>query len=202
MARITSWRAAWDARGMVSRWFRWLDIAALAGTCLCLLVAFVFQLTLGDLPCAFCNLQRLGFLIFGAGLFLNMRYGTSPWNYALSAAGALVGSLIGLLQMFVHALPGTPPTGTALLGLHMYFWTYLVLTGAVFYTICALVCFAACPGDRTPRRSTGTAIVSAVFILLVGANLVSTFLENGFHPFKAGGQKHYAMLYDGDVMKP
>ncbi|MBP0595304.1 hypothetical protein J8I87_37800 [Paraburkholderia sp. LEh10] len=41
-----------------------------------------------------------------------------------------------------------------------------------------------------------------LFIALVGANLVSAFLQNGFHSFKAGGQKHYEMLYDGDVMKP
>ncbi|MBN3779129.1 potassium-tellurite ethidium and proflavin transporter [Burkholderia sp. Ac-20345] len=45
-------------------------------------------------------------------------------------------------------------------------------------------------------------ITSSFAIALVGANLVSAFLQNGFHSFKAGGQKHYEMLYDGDVMKP
>ena len=185
---------------------RTFDTVVLAGVCLTLLMAFYYQLVLGELPCALCNLQRLGFMIFGAGLLLNVRYGTSPWNHLLSAAGALVGSLVALLQIFVHVLPGTPPTGTAFLGLHMYDWTYIALTGAIVYSLVSLA-FLAAGGRRRTRddaawRPPGAAAVSAAFIVLVGANLVSTFLENGFHPFKSGGQFHYEMLYDGDVMKP
>jgi disulfide bond formation protein DsbB len=184
---------------------RIFDTAALAGVCLTLLMAFYYQLVLGELPCALCNLQRLGFMIFGGGLLLNVRYGTSPWNHVVSAVGALFGSLTALLQVFVHVLPGTPPTGTAFLGLHMYDWTYVVLTLAIFYSVISLA-FLAGGRTRTPRdpawRPPGAAIVTALFVFLAGANLVSAFLENGFEPFKSGGQMHYRMLHDGDVMKP
>lgn len=185
-------------------WSRRLDVLALAGVCLSLCVAFTYQLALGELPCAFCNLQRLGFLVFGAGLFLNLRYGGGPWNYVLSAFGALAGSLTGLLQMFVHAPAGTPPTGSAFLGLHMYTWSYIVLTAAIFYALLSLAFMAAARWERTdahPRDwSAGARVVSLLFLLLVAANLTSTFLQNGFGPFKGGGQQHYRMLYDGDVM--
>jgi disulfide bond formation protein DsbB len=187
---------------------RTTDALALAGVCLCLAVAFVYQLVLGELPCALCNLQRVAFMIFGGGLLLNLRFGISPWNYVLSAAGALVGSLVALLQMFVHVLPGTPPTGSAFLGLHMYTWTYVILTVAVVYTLLSIATYAAnAASTRTQALQptgdpVGKTLLSAVFLFLVGANLVSAFLENGFHPFKAGGQQHYQMLYDGDVMKP
>lgn len=185
---------------------RAFDTAALAGVCLVLMTAFYYQLVFGELPCALCNLQRLGFMIFGGGLLLNIRYGTSPWNHVLSAFGALVGSLVALLQIFVHVLPGTVPTGTAFLGLHMYDWGYIALTAAIFYSLISLAFLAAAGRRRTDedatRRPPGATIVSTIFVILVGANLVSTFLENGFQPFKSGGQIHYQMLYDGDVMKP
>ncbi|WP_127092144.1 disulfide bond formation protein B [Aquabacter cavernae] len=185
---------------------RTFDLLALAGVCLTLVMAFYYQIVLGELPCALCNLQRLGFMVFGAGLLLNVRFGTSPWNHVLSAVGALFGSLTALLQVFVHVLPGTPPTGTAFFGLHMYDWTYVVLTGALVYCVLALAFQAASGRTRACEdptwRPPGAGPVSAVFILLVSANLVSAFLENGFEPFKSGGQLHYRMLYDGDIMKP
>lgn len=185
---------------------RTTDALAMSGICLSLLIAFYFQLIIGELPCALCNLQRVAFLAFGAGLFLNIRYGQNPWNYVLSAGGALVGSLTGLLQMFVHVLPGTPPTGTSFLGLHMYAWTYVILTLALGYALVALAFMASrkelIEVPLQPPRSVYEATIIVTFVLLTAANLISAFLENGFHPFKGGGQQHYQMLYDGDIMKP
>jgi len=191
---------------MVMKTIRIMDTWALAGICLCLAIAFYFQLAMGELPCALCYLQRVGFMMFGAGLLLNLRFGVSPWNHVLSAVGALIGSLVALLQMFVHVLPGTPHTGSAFLGIHMYGWSYMILTGAIFYALLG-VAFYATSAQRSAyngntERSAGPTIVSTVFVLLITANLLSAFLQNGFRSFKPGGQQHYQMLYDGDVMKP
>jgi disulfide bond formation protein DsbB len=185
---------------------RTTDMLAMSGIALSLLIAFYFQLMVGELPCALCNLQRVAFLAFSAGLLLNIRYGHKPWNYLLCAGAALVGSLTGLLQMFVHVLPGTPPTGTSFLGLHMYAWTYVILTLAFCYALVALAYMASGKHSaqvtaHADRSVYETAIIAAFVILTVG-NLISAFLENGFHPFKGGGQQHYQMLYDGDIMKP
>ncbi|MEP9354507.1 disulfide bond formation protein B [Xanthobacter sp. KR7-65] len=191
---------------MVMRLSRTFDVVALAGVCGTLVLAFYYQLVLGELPCALCNLQRLAFIIFGGGLLLNIRYGSNPWNYVMSAVAALVGSLISLLQMFVHAPPGTPPTGAAFLWLHMYDWGYIALTAAVFYSLFSLAYLANAfmhgKGEEAAGPPKGAAMVTMLFVILISAALVSAFLENGFEPFKSGGQIHYKMLYDGDVMKP
>jgi disulfide bond formation protein DsbB len=189
-----------------SRHMSAIDAAALLGICVVLIEAFYYQLVKGELPCAFCNLIRVGFMLLGSGLLLNLRFGTNAWNYVLSALGALIGSLISLLFMFAKAPAWTTPTGSAVFGLHMYTWTYIMFTAAVMF--CAvMLAFAwgnrdAAPAPVAGPYATFRSIATVAFILVVGANLVSAFLQNGFHPFKAGGQKHYQMLYDGDVMKP
>lgn len=184
-----------------------LEIAALAGICFLLLDAFFYQLVLGELPCAFCNLIRVCFMLFGSGLLLNQVFGINPWNYVLSGLGALIGSLLSLLFMFAKALPGSIPTGSAILGLHMYTWTFMVFTAALMVCLVMAVLYAQrdARDDGVPASSKRPALhswVIGVFVALVAANLVSAFLQNGFDHFRAGGQQHYQMLYDGDVMKP
>lgn len=189
-----------------SRHLSAIDAVALLGICLVLLGAFYYQLVKGELPCAFCNLIRVGFMLLGSGLLLNIRFGTNAWNYVLSAFGALIGSLISLLFMFAKAPAWTTPTGSAVFGLHMYTWTYILFTAAIMFCVVMLAFACGNPASVPPQAGGGYAtlrsIVTVAFIFLVGANLVSAFLQNGFHTFKAGGQKHYQMLYDGDVMKP
>lgn len=189
---------------------RLIDSLALCGVCFTLIAAFYFQLVWGELPCAFCNLIRVALIIFGGGLQLNLRFGLNPWNYVLSAVGALIGNLISLLFLFVKAPPNSVPTGSAVFGLHMYSWTFLLCTAAIIYCIFMLALCAQnvsrdiSEADFTPKRHTMAfdRTLIAVFIVLIGANVVSSFLENGFDTFKAGGQKHYRMLYNGDIMKP
>ena len=54
---------------------RTLDTTALAGICGVLLIAFFYQFMLGELPCPLCALQRVGFIVAGAALVLNLRAG-------------------------------------------------------------------------------------------------------------------------------
>jgi len=187
-----------------------LDLAALLGISVTLLAAFYFQLAWGELPCAFCNLIRVSLMIFGGGLLLNIWLGFSPWNYVLSAVGALICSLISLLFLFVKAPPDSVPTGSAVFGLHMYSWTFLVATAAGMYCVFMLAFYAMRPSlDASEILPSGAIlklkakpIITGLFIFLVGANVLSAFLQNGFDHFRAGGQQHYRMLYDGDIMKP
>ncbi len=182
-------------------------MAAIGGICFLLLDAFFYQLVLGELPCAFCNLIRVCLMLLGSGLLLNQVFGINPWNYVLSGFGALIGSLLSLLFMFAKALPGSTPTGSAILGLHMYTWTFMVFTAAIMFCLIMAVLYARrAPAEREPatrfQRSAAQNLIIGLFVLLVAANLVSAFLQNGFDHFRAGGQQHYQMLYDGDVMKP
>lgn len=182
-----------------------LELAAIAGICFLLLDAFFYQLVLGELPCAFCNLIRVCFMLLGSGLLLNRVFGINPWNYVLSAFGALIGSLLSLLFMFAKAPAWTKPTGSAILGLHMYTWTFMVFTAAIMFCLIMAVLYAqrdVRPGRTADSKSTLRKLIIGLFVALVAANLLSAFLQNGFDHFLAGGQQHYRMLYDGDVMKP
>jgi disulfide bond formation protein DsbB len=178
------------------------DTLALAGISFLLLDAFYFQLVEGELPCAFCNLIRVAFMVFGSGFLLNLNFRRSQWNYVLSAFGALVGSMISLLFMFAKAPPTTHPTGSAIFGLHMYTWTFLVFTAAIMYCLILTAFFVNSADASEPENAAISRWVAILFVSLVVANLTSSFLQNGFGTFKAGGQQHYQMLYDGDVMKP
>lgn len=171
-----------------------------------LLAAFYYQLILQELPCALCNLIRVAFLVLGSGFLLNTRFGTSPWNYMLSSAGALIGSLISLLFMFAKALPGTKPTGSAIWGFHMYNWTFVFFMMAIMLCL-LIVTLLAIDAKRENAHSSKQGgkfarFVVAFFMLMAFGNLASAFLQNGFGPFRASNQQHYEMLYDGDVMKP
>lgn len=183
-----------------------LDELGLLAISLLLLAAFYFQIVLHELPCALCNLIRVAFLLVGSGLLLNLRFGTHPWNYVLSAFGALIGSLISLLFMFAKALPGTPPTGSAILGFHMYNWTFVFFTMAIMFCLLALACYALDPQrEEMPlpgKKNKIARFATILFIMMAVGNLASAFLQNGFGPFRASNQQHYEMLYEGDVMKP
>jgi len=199
---------------MKEKHVRAIELAALFGVCFTLIEAFFFQLVWGELPCAFCNLIRVAIMVFGAGLLLNLRFGFNSWNYVLSAVGALIGSLISLLFLFIKAPPDSIPTGSAVWGLHMYSWTFLICTAAGLYCVLMLAIINTykinahtTPDDHTPSSQTLIQskirpMVMGLFIFLVGANVISSFLQNGFGTYKRGGQIHYEMLYDGDVYKP
>ncbi|NIE73633.1 disulfide bond formation protein B [Pantoea sp. Ap-967] len=184
-----------------------IELAAIAGICFLLLDAFFYQLVLGELPCAFCNLIRVCLMLLGSGLLLNRVFGINPWNYVLSAFGALIGSLLSLLFMFAKAPAWTKPTGSAIFGLHMYTWTFMVFTAAIMFCLIMAVLYArrdtqVSEPSSLAARPKAHGLIIGVFVALVAANLVSAFLQNGFDHFMAGGQQHYRMLYDGDVMKP
>ncbi|MEM5346271.1 hypothetical protein [Paraburkholderia azotifigens] len=88
----------------------------------------------------------------------------------------------------------------------MYTWTYAIFTAAVMYCVLMLCLHARTHATSSANtlqrpRSAVRSFAMVLFIALVGANLISAFMQNGSHSFKAGGQKHYEMLYDGDVMK-
>ena len=190
---------------------RVIETAALFGVSFTLIDAFYFQLVWGELPCAFCNLIRVSLMIFGGGLLLNLRFGFNPWNYVLSAIGALIGSLISLLFLFVKAPPSSVPTGSTVFGLSMYGWTFIICTAAIMYCVFMLAFNAQkAPASKAATPSSFDVTLESkilppvmwLFIFLVGANLVSSFLQNGFGTYKRGGQIHYEMLHNGDPYKP
>ena len=102
-----------------------------------LLAAFAFQLSLDELPCPLCLLQRVGFVIVAVGPILTIRYGPRPSHYALSLLGAVAGAILAARQILLHIIPPDPGYGTAFLGYHYYTWCFIIFVIAI--VLCALV---------------------------------------------------------------
>ncbi|WP_415070276.1 disulfide bond formation protein B [Polynucleobacter necessarius] len=61
--------------------------------------AFIDQLYFGELPCPLCLMQRIGFVIIGCALVLNIRCGAHSSHYGCGIVGGLVGMMVSLRQV-------------------------------------------------------------------------------------------------------
>lgn len=182
---------------------RALNAAGLLGCSLILLVAFWFQIVLGELPCPLCVLQRAAFTATGIGLVLNVCDRPRPSHYAIVILSAVVGGAISARQTALHIVPGTGTYGSDLFGLHFYVWALIAFTGIIIVT--AILCLwegQFSPESAMPRPETvsvlgqpiGTAppilpgtragaiglSVVLLFFVVALANAGSTFAECGF----------------------
>lgn len=161
--------------GYLARPLNALGLLAISGV---LLVAFVEQLVYGELPCPLCLLQRVGFVIVGAGLALNVLCGPRPAHYGLMLLGAFVGAAVALRQIALHVVPGTGAYGDPFLGLHYYTWAFIVFALVVAGSGLMLLLESQFSGTRRDRGGLGS-IAVGLFALVVLANGVSTVLECG-----------------------
>lgn len=103
-----------------------LNALGLLAVSLVLAAALFLQVTVGELPCPLCLLQRVGFVAVGFGLLLNVRFGPAPLHYGLVILGALYGAAAAGRQVLLHIVPGSGAYGSPLWGLHLYTWCLLL----------------------------------------------------------------------------
>jgi disulfide bond formation protein DsbB len=156
-----------------------LNMLGLLGISLVLMVAFYYQLALGELPCSLCLLQRAGFIAIGIAFLFNVRIGERASHYAM----ILAGSFISVRQVVLHLGAGDPGYGSTLFGLHFYTWALITAVGVVGYVALVFVLKDAV-GKRGAFEDTSmNELISnalfAIFALVIAANLVSTVLECG-----------------------
>jgi len=158
-----------------------MNALGLAAVCGVLLMAFIWQVAFDELPCPLCLLQRVGFVLVGIGLLLNVRFGPSPLHYALILFSALAGAFAAGRQMLLHIGPADPGYGSPFLGLHFYTWAFVLFVLAMAWTAAMLVIDRACAdAPRVRRNGPLVRAIIWLFFALVAANLVSTLLECGF----------------------
>ncbi|MBE7246160.1 MAG: disulfide bond formation protein B [Actinomycetospora chiangmaiensis] len=160
---------------------RTLNALGLLGCCAILLVAFGYQVLLGELPCPLCLLQRAAFAASGLGFALNVRFGLRPSHYGLAVLGALAGAGIAARQVALHIVPGTGGYGATLFGLHFY--TLALIAFAALIAAVAALLLIADTGRPMPWAGQGAGIFGTacllVFLGVVLANAVSTAAECG-----------------------
>ena len=151
---------------------------ALLGIVGMLSYAFVDQIYFGELPCPLCLMQRMGFVIIGFALVLNIRCGAHSSHYGWGIIGGLVGMMVSLRQVLLHILPGDKGFGTTFLELHFYTWAYVGYVGL----LAGLAILLMLPNRDVRSRSLVANSLVITFILLVLGNLISTLLECGIGP--------------------
>lgn len=161
---------------------RFFDTLALLGISAVLAVAFYYQLALGELPCPLCALQRVGFLVAGVGLMLNLRVGPSAANYGLVILASLAAGSASLRQIALHVVPGSGSYGSALFGFHFYTWAFLGYGALIAYVGVMLLASGGTRDERTTRMSGFETAACVLFLVLAVANVVSFFLECGLGP--------------------
>jgi disulfide bond formation protein DsbB len=161
---------------------RLLNAFGLAGVSAVLLVAFFYQLAMGELPCPLCLLQRGAFVALGLGFLLNIYLGSSTAHYALVIISAVAGAVTSARQVLLHFKPGDTGFGSALFGLHFYSWALIAFAASIVYA--AFLLFIESFERGSPRGPLDRTSVAAswLFLILVAANLVSTLLECGVGP--------------------
>lgn len=158
------------------------NLLAFCGILLLLICTFIFQFFLNELPCPLCLLQRIGFILTGIGFLLNMRYGFRPSHYSIALLGAIYIGFVALRQISLHILPGSGSYGSAIFGLHMYTWSFIVAVLIIFSTSIMLGIDRqyVLPHPSNTRYKLLTHSLFLIFLLLAIANAVADWSECGW----------------------
>lgn len=157
------------------------NIIELMGIVVMLLLAFVFQVVLNELPCPLCLLQRVGFLGVALGFLLNLRFGLRPSHYAIVLISALYTSFVALRQVALHVVPGTGVYGNAVFGLHLYTWCFVISMLVVVVTTFMLAVDRQYqrPHPANIRWRYLTHFLFIIVALLIVINITSVLFECG-----------------------
>lgn len=160
-----------------------INTLTLIGICFILLCAFILQLTLWELPCPLCLLQRIGLLAIAFGFLLNIHYRIRPQHYALSILAAVATGIAATRQVVIGALP-PHGYGYPIFGLHLYTWTALICVATIVYT-CILMFIPCQYNQAAPAEARSKPIRwlshfgFAFFVVILIANSISVYLECG-----------------------
>lgn len=164
---------------------RRLNALGMLAVCLVLILAYVYQFMLDELPCPLCLLQRVGFVAVGFGLGLNLLYGPHPRNYAIMLISAIFGASVSIRQILLHIVPGTGHYGSPVWGLHYYTWAGICFGLVVLLTAVLLLFerqFQSAEPLAREERFGGSKLAAFAFFLMVALavmNMVTTLLECG-----------------------
>ncbi|AUR51312.1 disulfide bond formation protein B [Aquella oligotrophica] len=180
---------------------RKLNLIALVVVSGILLTALYYQLFIDTiLPCALCNLQRIGFLLFGSGLLINIRSNNLKCGYLLCFISSILGSYVSLLHILVEIPPGMPQIGSTIFGVHMYGWAFVMFNLLTIYIVIARFLLDSSANYSIPKNKGCVNYLTGLFLAITITCLMSVFLETGLRPI-GFGQYHYWVIckYQGQT---
>ncbi len=157
---------------------KFINVFEIAGLWILMALALLIQFHLHELPCPLCLLQRFGFMAMMVALCLNFRFGYKASHVSLSLLFAVFTAFVALRQIALHAIPGTGSYGSAVFGLHLYTWSFIIAMAFVVFNSFVLSL------GRPDMNSKFWKKIHTVSFILVGIviviNIISVFLECGF----------------------
>ncbi|KJY87559.1 MULTISPECIES: disulfide bond formation protein B [Vibrio] len=156
-----------------------LNILGLFGMTLVLLIGFVLQFALNELPCPLCLLQRIGFAMVMFGFMLNIKYGVQQRHYGVVLIGALFGAATALRQVSLHVIPGTPGYGSAIFGMHYYTWAFVLFAATILAVAVLMMLWNQAWNNESYEMSKLGRLVCLLALSVVALNVISTFFECG-----------------------
>ena len=175
-----------------------------AGICGVLIGAFFVQFVEKELPCPLCMLQRMAMMLAAMGPFLligrirstgSVGVETMARAYGMSILAAVLGLVMSSRQVLLHILPGDPGYGSAVFGMHLYSWGVVVFLAVLVVSGLTMIMSGQLHIRKCSRPdSIATRIISWMFIVVIGANVVATFVESGFHPFLPDNPTGYELI--------
>lgn len=183
----------------VGFWLAHLFVLAYCGV---LLAAFGVQFIASEYPCPLCMLQRMAMVLATLGpayIIARTRngdvslrdYGT---GYGLSIVAAVAGGVISTRQVLLHIVPPDPGYGEPVMGIHLYTWA--LITFVVVIVFCGIsMIFADELVPRGVEFRLFSQLTLGLFLLIVGVELVTTLLLEGFHWFLPDDPSRYELLH-------
>ncbi|CEG58074.1 disulfide bond formation protein B [Legionella fallonii] len=168
----------------------WLGLLLLSS-----ILCFVLgeQLIYHDLPCPLCLLQRIAYVAIGMGMLMNLYLGFRPAHYGLMLLAALLGLAVSFRQITLHLAPNDLGYGMPLFGYYLYTWAAIGFAIIIVLIAIALILDQGINIEYKVQHRGGKALIG-LFLLLIIANGISTFLECG--PFACPGDPtEYYLLH-------
>ena len=137
------------------------------------------QVTLDELPCPLCLLQRVGFVLVMYGFMLNVVRGPAPLHYGIVLVSALFGGGAAMRQVLLHIVPGTGSYGSPVLGLHFYTWSFLIFATTILAVAMLLLLSAPANPDRKIEPGKLQRAICWIAIVVTAINAIAVFLECG-----------------------
>lgn len=146
-----------------------------------LLGSYIYQFLTHEIPCTFCLLQKLGMIGIMTALLMNLRFGVKVEHYGLAILSALLGRMISLKQIGLHVCPEIPQTGTAVLGLDLYIWAFIVFSASMFACAFLTILYGYCKKtiyEPTWGKWEKIAFILTFFVTIT--NVIAVYFECQF----------------------
>lgn len=156
-----------------------LNALGVLGLSIVLFMGLWLQVTLNELPCPLCLLQRVGFALVMFGFMLNVVRGPTFSHYGVVLLGALFGAGAATRQILLHIVPGTGAYGSPIMGLHFYTWSLIIFSASIFAVAVLMLLSRQRSAVEKIAVSRFQLVVCWVAVIITAVNAVAVFLECG-----------------------